>query len=461
MAHFVKVVALATAFGQSVNCLQLDVSSSASIKQAAATVAYDLTSLYSGNSTNTTDYNVGLFPRPLYWWESGAVWGAFLDYYAYTGDSSYNPTVTQALLAQTGPDDNYMPPAQTKTLGNDDQAFWALACIDAVEFGFPNAPGQPQWLDLATNVWNTQVQRWDDGTCNGGLRWQIFSFNAGYDYKNALSNVEFFQLSARLARITGNTTYVQWADKTWDWLHAVGIVNEYGAVYDGTDTTTNCSSLNHIQWSDNAAGLLFGAATMYNQTNGSAAWRDRVSTITNKTLATFVRGVEVLSEVACEPTGTCNTDQRAFKGIAARWLAKTTAMAPFTRYQIRSAIVGSAQAAAGVCTGGSTGTECGFNWLANGYDNMTGVGPEANALSVIQALLLVDGKVQPFRSNQSTVSPNGTATVGGNSTSNTTGPTTSTPATYQGAGVLQASTGLWSVVVASAFVILGQGLLAV
>jgi hypothetical protein len=33
---------------------------------------------------------------------------AFQDYWHYTGDSTYNAITSQALLFQTGPDDNYM-----------------------------------------------------------------------------------------------------------------------------------------------------------------------------------------------------------------------------------------------------------------------------------------------------------------------------------------------------------------
>ncbi|ODQ76852.1 hypothetical protein LIPSTDRAFT_102095 [Lipomyces starkeyi NRRL Y-11557] len=34
--------------------------------------------------------------------------------------------------------------------------------------------------------------RWDTSTCNGGLRWQIFESNSGYDYKNTISNAGLF-----------------------------------------------------------------------------------------------------------------------------------------------------------------------------------------------------------------------------------------------------------------------------
>lgn len=38
-----------------------------------------------------------------------------IEYWFYTGDTTYNEVVTQGLLAQVGPDNDYMPPNQTKT----------------------------------------------------------------------------------------------------------------------------------------------------------------------------------------------------------------------------------------------------------------------------------------------------------------------------------------------------------
>ena len=57
----------------------------------------------------------GLFGRSYYWWESGAVWGSLIDYWNYTGDAHYVSLVQQALLAQVGPDKDFMPPNQTKS----------------------------------------------------------------------------------------------------------------------------------------------------------------------------------------------------------------------------------------------------------------------------------------------------------------------------------------------------------
>lgn len=182
--------------------ITLDLNSEDSIKSAASTVAYDMMSYYTGNKTGDTPGNL---PMPYYWWECGAMMGSMINYWYYTGDSSYNAAVKQALLHQTGDEDDFMPENQTKALGNDDQGFWGLAAMTAAETGFEDPDkDQPGWLSLAQGVFNTQVVRWDTTTCGGGFRWQIFTFNNGYGYKNSISNGCVFNLAARLALYTGN-----------------------------------------------------------------------------------------------------------------------------------------------------------------------------------------------------------------------------------------------------------------
>jgi hypothetical protein len=54
------------------------------------------------------------------------MFNAFIDYWYYTGDNQYNPLITQALQHQMGEAKDSMPSNQTKSLGNDDQAFWGM-----------------------------------------------------------------------------------------------------------------------------------------------------------------------------------------------------------------------------------------------------------------------------------------------------------------------------------------------
>lgn len=208
----------------------------------------------------------GIFGGDTYWWESGVLWNALIGYSYLTGDSQYDDRISQGILWQLGDYDAFMPPNQTKTLGNDDQSSWALAAMTAAEVGFPK-PKDAEWADYASNVWQTQVDRLDiqnNGTCGIGLRWQIFTFNKGYNYKNTMSNGNFFLLSARLAKYTGNSTYTQYADKIFKWSQDVGLVTKDYKVYDGVDTLMGCSNVNKILWSSSLGVYTEGAALMYN-----------------------------------------------------------------------------------------------------------------------------------------------------------------------------------------------------
>ena len=161
-----------------------------------------------------------------------------------------------------------MPPNRTKDLGNDDQAFWALAAMGAAEKNYPDPPAdQPQWLALAQAVFNGQASRWDPSTCGGGLRWQVTFLNKGYDYKNSISNGAFFQLAARLARYTGNSTYMDHAVRTWDWTKAIGLMSDDYKFIDGFSKVDaeNCTNKPDVmQWTYNAGIYLAGAAYLYN-----------------------------------------------------------------------------------------------------------------------------------------------------------------------------------------------------
>lgn len=193
------------------------------------------------------------------------MFGAMIDYWHYTGDTTYNDVVSQALLFQVGPNDDYMPPNQTFDMGNDDQAFWAISALSAAEANFPNPPAdQPQWLALAQAVFNEQVSRWDTQWCNGGIRWQVYP-SSGYNEKNTISNGCLFQIAARLARYTGDDMYAQWAVKIWNWLYDVGLIDDDYNVYDNADADPlNCSQIDRNQWTYNAGTLIMGASTMYN-----------------------------------------------------------------------------------------------------------------------------------------------------------------------------------------------------
>ena len=96
------------------------------------------------------------------------------------------------------------------------------------------------------------------------LRWQVYPYLTGWDYKNSIANGCYFNIGARLARYTNNDTYAQLAVRSFDWVRAVGLMDSDYRVYDGAHIGTNCTDINKVQFSYNVAVFLLGAANMYN-----------------------------------------------------------------------------------------------------------------------------------------------------------------------------------------------------
>ncbi len=376
----------------------------------------DMMSFYTGNQPGGTP---GLLPKPYYCaletpdstsgergiltlvggsgWEAGALMGSLVDYWYYTGDTRWNAVAEEGLLFQVGPNNDYMPPNQTMTEGNDDQGFWGMAVMSAAEHNFPDPPqDKPQWLALAQAVFNTQAARWEKQGCGGGLRWQIFTWNNGFNYKNSISQACFFNIAARLARYTGNQSYADWAERTWDWMVDSQLLDrERYYIYDGIHIE-NCSSITPYQWTYNAGAFLQGAAAMYNYSTAPAQaelWRERVDGLLNGSRIFFTgESRDIMTEVACEPVNLCDLDQQSFKAYLSRWMAATTRWAPWTYPRVKPLLESSAVAAVSTCTGGGNGRMCGLKWNKQKWDGSTGVGQQMAAMEVVLANTIQDAR---------------------------------------------------------------------
>ncbi|KAJ8607883.1 hypothetical protein MRB53_039979 [Persea americana] len=395
--------------------IELNVDDDASVKAAASTIAYDMMTCYKGN---LTDGIPGLLPYPpYYWWTAGAMFGSLVDYWYYTGDTTYNDVITKGLIWQAAPSRDFMPQNQTKDEGNDDQAFWAFTAMSMAEVGFPDPPSdEPQWLYLVQAVFNLQAGRWDTSSCGGGLRWQFNFYARGYTYKNTISQGGLFNMAARLGAYTKNETYFDWANKVWNWMEAVSLIGPEYQVFDGSDLTNNCTEQNKSQWTYNFGVFLHGAAVMWNQ---QAEWRTRIEGLLKQAEAVFFTGPNnnIAIEIACEkdPVGPtyCDNDQVSFKAYLARWMAATTKLAPWSYDTIYPYLRANAMAAAQACVGGDSHRACGNKWWTGGFDGITGVGEQMAALEAIQSMLLhrVGGALAA--DNGGTSTGNGNAGAGG------------------------------------------------
>ncbi|KAG7664087.1 uncharacterized protein J8A68_002411 [[Candida] subhashii] len=372
-----------------VHTLQLDINSRDSICAAAKEVQEGMWNYYNGFHYGGT---IGTFMPPNYWWNAGEAWGGLVDYYTYCDNQ--NETLRQwifdGMYSQRGEENNYVPSNQSMVEGNDDQGVFGMALMEAVEQNFQD-PEDLSWIELTQALFNSMRVRWDPCTCGGGLRWQIFEWNVGYDYKSTIANGCLFHLAARLARYSDNKAdYLEVAEKVWNWMVNVGYitVEDDGTtiqIYDGAHVEENCTDFTTLKWSSNYGTFLSGCAYLYNLT-GDEVWKSRTLEILEASKY-FFNG-SIMQETTCATRGVCNYDQRSFRSIFARFLGLTMKLVPETSDTILPLLEASALGAAQSCSGGTDGITCGENWAYGGWDGVYGLGEQSSALDVLNSLLV-------------------------------------------------------------------------
>lgn len=343
---------------------------------------------------------------PYYWWVAGSLWGTMLDYYHFTKDPTYNDVIIEALLAPSnlGENQDYVPKEHELEEGNDDLFFWGSAVMSAAERNFPQPNKDlPSWLQIAENVFNSLHSRWHTEKCGGGLLWQIYEANPnGLTYKNSVSNGGFFHLAARLARATGNDTYLDWAEKIWDWSVDTGLV-EKGRyrVYDGVDIADDCGRVNYQSFTYTSGIYLYGAAVLANHTE-SKTWSTRAQKLLkggNWYFSPYENATDIMYEGGCEGYERCTVDMSTHKAVLSRFMWQSIQMMPSLRKDVERKMRASAKAAAKSCTGGDDKRTCGLKWYTGGYDGNPGLGQQMNALETIQGLL-IDSAAPPLKGKQ-------------------------------------------------------------
>lgn len=209
--------------------------------------------------------------------------------------------------------------------------------------------------------------------------------------RNSISSGSFFQISARLTRFTGNSTYLDWAEKIWDWCSGVGLIDQNFNVFDGTDETINCSQIDHHQWTYNLGVFLYGAAVLQNYTNASSTWVTRTAGLLDALtsfVSPFQNSTDVILEKQCELDSACNVDQLSMKAYLVRWLAGTSQLFPSSSGYIGSFLKASALGAAASCSGEPSGSTCGTKWFINSWDGTSGLGQQLCAMEAFYALLV-------------------------------------------------------------------------
>lgn len=417
MKFFNSFVTLALGFAY-VAAVSLDVTSEELICNAAWDTIIGQFNYYNGFKYGGA---VGTFVEPYYWWNAGEAFGGWVDYWSFcaSNNDTFETILLNAMYAQRGQNNNYMPSNQSMTEGNDDQGVWGMAIMQAVERNFTQ-PSDHTWLYLVQALFNSMNNRWDTSTCGGGLRWQIFTWNSGYNYKNSISNGCLFHLAARLYRYTGEELYLGVAEKVWNWMWDVGFMNytlddHTFIIYDGADDTEDCKDLTVHKWSYTYGVYLAGCAYLAAATNNSQ-WQQNTQVILQASLYFFNNSI--MTEMTCAPFGMCNNDQRSFRSLFARCLGLTANLLPLDRDQILNDwLIPSAKGAATSCSGGNDRITCGENWSYGGYDGKYGLGEQMSAAETILSLIAVN--TDPLTTNTGGSSVGGDVSAGNSTTSAT------------------------------------------
>lgn len=260
----------------------------------AKTAAAGLQNWY--NSENGTWRTVG-------WWNSANALEALIDYSAQSHDRTYLAAIA-----------NTFEKNQRRHFLNkfyDDEGWWALAWLKAYDL-----TRDARYLDMAKTIFADMKGGWDD-TFGGGIWW-----TKDRTYKNAIANELFFTLAARLHRHTrddkGSGSYLDWAQKTWDWFAASGLINAQGLINDGLNKQGQNNG--GPTWTYNQ-GVVLGGLVEMSEITHKTSYVDQARRIADAAIHNLTSTDGILVE-PCELRGDCGGDGSQFKGIFVRYLGQ-------------------------------------------------------------------------------------------------------------------------------------------
>ena len=194
--------------------------------------------------------------------------------------------------------------------GYDDELWWAHTWLRAYEMS-----GDAKYLSMAKLIFADATKGWEPNVCGGGIWWQKRAV-----YKNAVTNELFLLVAAALhnhvANDAGPGSYLDWAQREWQWFSKSGLINGSNLINDGLNDA--CANNGQTTWTYNQGVILGALVEMYVAT-GDASFLTRAESLADASTAALVDANGVFRE-SCG--GACDGDQVSFKGIYLRNLAR-------------------------------------------------------------------------------------------------------------------------------------------
>lgn len=201
----------------------------------------------------------------------------------------------------------------------DDEAWWALAWLKVYDHTH-----KPQYLTMAEDIFADLLTGYN-ATC-GGIWW-----NKAHTQNGAIENELFISVAAHLANRAAEGKkpyYLSWAQESWSWFRASGMINAQYTINNGLDLAT-CKNDGGTVWSYNQ-GVILGALVELNTASPNPTYLTTAKSIATAAIAALSDANGILHD-PCEPN--CGNDGPQFKGVFMRNLQVLQQAAPVPAYK--------------------------------------------------------------------------------------------------------------------------------
>jgi predicted alpha-1,6-mannanase (GH76 family) len=202
----------------------------------------------------------------------------------------------------------------------DDEGWWALAWIKAYDLSIKSNNENLNFLNQAKFIFNDMTKGWQTH-CGGGMAWKKDDH-----YDNAITTELLLTVAIRLhQRTPGDTKFLYWAKKDWQWFKKSGLINKENLVSNALDDSclvkNDHDHNNTITWTYNQGVILGGLTDLY-KTTGHKKYLLAAEKIASATIKHLTNKQGILTEPCSN--NKCDSDQEQFKGIFIRNLAYLT-----------------------------------------------------------------------------------------------------------------------------------------